>query len=92
MANIQAVAEYLIEQHGTIDGVKANTSHEAVIAEARKILDGRNAASLPKKFVELMQAPVTDVEKAELDAYCRLKGTDGPTIFRLYRIYKAVQS
>jgi hypothetical protein len=92
VANIQAVAEYLLEQYGSLDGVKANTNDEAVIAAAQIILDGKNATALPKRFLEIIKAPVTDAEKAEIGAYCQSIGTDGPNLFRLYRIFKALQS
>lgn len=92
MADINAVAEYLIEQHGTIEGVKANTSDAAVIAAAQRLLDNKNAAALPSRFIEIISAQdLTDVEKTTLGAYATKYGTDMPTLCRLYKIFRSLQ-
>jgi hypothetical protein len=93
MADIQAVAEYLLEQHGSLDGVKANTTDAAVIAAAQQIIAGRNAAALPTRFIEIISAQdLTEVEKTTLGQFSMKYGTDGPTLSRLYKIFKALQS
>lgn len=92
MADINAVAEYLLEQHGTLEGVEANTSDASVIAAAQRIVDGKNAAALPSRFIEIISAQsLTDVEKTTLGQFSTKYGSDGPTLARLYKVFRALQ-
>ena len=80
--------------YGSVDGIKANVPNvsEEIIIQAKTIVHVRQSSELPKRFLEIIQAPVTDAEKAEIGAYCQKYGTDTPTVFRLYRVFKALQS
>jgi hypothetical protein len=91
MADVNAVAEYLLEQFGTLDAVKDHSSDPAVIAAAQRILDGKKALEMPKRFIEIIQAQdLTDVEKTTLGQFATKYGTDGPTLARLYKVFKAL--
>jgi hypothetical protein len=92
MANIQAVAEYMLETHGSIEAVKAATSDPAVIAAVENILAAKQAAQPMKQFLELIASGgLSDVEKNELGAFCTKYGVDGPTIFRLYKVFRTTK-
>lgn len=92
MADIQAVATYMLETHGTIEAVKAATSDPAVIAAVENILAAKQAAAPVKQFLELI-APggLSDVEKNELGAFCQKFCIDGPTIFRTYKVFRTTK-
>jgi hypothetical protein len=92
MADIRAVAEYFLEQNGgSIVKLQQSGAPRNIIDEAQKILDQRTGETPIGKFFKVINEELNDDEKAMLGDFCRTKGTDTPTLCRLYKIFKASQ-